>query len=528
MRQSQIPVPFAFHRDRGSPSKKRARMSIVSGASTEGAAKGLRDITNRSHLSFGDQGAVELVKSRQRKVLRDIAHFQRSIQEIEREIARVADVLLPAVTRETETTAGGVETMQDGLVQLRGSLAEAIARGEDFARNSAMEANNMQLQFAVRVQTLENELEERVFQERSKKVAELRAVEAMQPSEEVLSEMRELNRQLVDVTQRHTQLSTENKALVQSYEKDEALPTYEQFTAQKQSTLDDLMERQAKLLQEHESVHTTFEEASAQRTQLQAQLDEFQSKIGTCTAKIAQEEARRAELSSRLATVTAEHDTVNAATQQIMQQHHAIQSLDKIQSGKLQREQRLRTKLSFSINSINHTVPLVSFTPSSNVTDTSSMHPCHSVTPGLIHFQRHPLIRSLQELVQYEVLPVCELFAEKQERKMNVVYIASENKDTAAFKTALCAGLGVPSTQSQENTFKVETMPLEVVFTAVDSPDEIEQMQTALSTQDTHLYHMLTAEPTLLVCNHEHNCQGIHRVVKRARTLAVKTPPCSK
>lgn len=528
MRQSQIPVPFAFHRDRGSPSKKRARMSIVSSASTEGAAKGLRDITNRSHLSFGDQGAVELVKSRQRKVLRDIGHFQRSIQEIEREIARVADVLLPAVVKETETTAGGVETMQDGLVQLRGSLAEAIARGEDFARNSAMEANNMQLQFAVRVQTLENELEERVFQERSKKVAELRAVEAMQPSEEVQSEMRELNKQLVEVTQRHTQLSTENKAIVQSYEKDETVPAYEKFTAQKQSTLDDLMERQGKLLQEHQTIHTTFEEASAQRAQLQAQLDEFQTKINECTAKITQEEARRAELSSRLATVTAEHDTVNAATHQITQQHRAIQSLDKIQSGKLQREQRLRTKLSFSINSINHTVPVVSFTPSSNVTDTSSMHPCHSVTPGLIHFQRHPLIRSLQELVQYEVLPVCELFAEKQERKMNVVYIASENKDTAAFKTALCAGLGVPSTQLQENTFKVDAMPLEITFTAMDSPDEIEQMQTALSTQDTHLYRMLTAEPTLLVCNHEHNCQGIHRVVKRARTLAVKTPPCSK
>ena len=502
-------------------------MSMSSGNPTTS----LHDITNTSRLSFGDQSAVDLVKSRQRKVMRDIAHFKSSVQELEREIARVSDVLLPTVAKDTASTTDSLQTMQNGLVQLNGSLLEATSRTDDFIKNSALEANNMQLEFSVRVRLLENELEEKLFALKSKRVAELRIVESIQPSDEIQEEMRELSKQLVAVTKRQTELSNENKKIVEQYELDEVIPEYNEFINRKQSTLDDLMVMQSQLLEKHVSLNEEFQNTSTTRDQLQSQLAAFEEKINNCTDGISQIERKRDAQTCRLTEVTANYDIVHSSTQRIIDEHNSILAIDKEQSGKLQREQRLRAKLSFSIHYINHTIPIVAFTPTSNVTDTSGMHPCHSVTPGLIHFRKHPLIRSMMGLVQFEILPMCELYTEKQVHSLNIIYISSDTTQTTSFKTSLLEILSPSATITDSQSFKVETLPLDITIHAVDSLSAVENMETSLSKHDNPAadtqvdYHnLLTSQYSIIVCNHERNCQGIHRLTKLARTLAVKTP----
>lgn len=116
----------------------------------------LKDMTNRyehrSRMKFGDSTMIELVKNKQRKILKDINHLKNGILEVEKEIARIREIEIPTTL---DSTRNSMIALEDEQLELQ-SIRTAIQAIDDeilaTSRQEEMHNTNMNLEHSIACQ----------------------------------------------------------------------------------------------------------------------------------------------------------------------------------------------------------------------------------------------------------------------------------------------------------------------------------------------------------------------------------------
>lgn len=425
MNNSRIPTPFTIHTDdnKNLSPRKRYKMSSI----TSSHKNLLSDITNSSKLSFGDSNAVELVKNRQRKIFKDIAHFKNAIHEIEKEIQHLNDKLIPDIIKLSNEKHKDMGTMSNTIFQCRNDIDETCLSIDTLQRNNELENNNLQLAHSIKMTTVENDLEQIKFNCIKENESQLIEVENMKPDENIIEEMNTLQEQLVEVTKELNELESENKKICEEYDKSGPVVTeYEQFKSEKTQEMNDLLKEQKLLESRHTGIQQEWENGNLQIETLTKELNELLERMTHEESSI-KETIELNETNTRtLRQYTLQYQSVTNTFNEITSQHDNYSKKDKLQSGKLLTEQKLRKKLSVSIAQINQKIPIVKYT------DTCPSTNEHPLASDIINFNNNPLIKDLTQLIEYEIQPLYEIYDNKYKDTITIVHISS--KETSFLK----------------------------------------------------------------------------------------------
>ncbi|KAG0671677.1 hypothetical protein C6P45_005283 [Maudiozyma exigua] len=381
----------------------------------------LSDITNNSKLSFGDSNAVELVKNRQRKIFKDIAHFKNAINEIEKEIQHLNNKLIPDIIKLSNKKHADMDAMKGTILQCKNDIEETSMSIDTLQRNNELENNNLQLAHSIKMTTVENDLEQIKFNCIKENEAQLNEVENMKPDENMIEEMNILQEQLIEVTKELNEVESENKKICEEYDKSGPVVTeYEQFKINKTQEMNELLKEQELLQNKHSGIQEEWETGNLQVETLSKELDGILERIATEESQIKDTVELNETYTKTLRQYTLQYQSVTTTLDDITSQHDNYNKKDKLQTGKLLREQRLRKKLSVSIAQINQKIPIVKYTdmcPSTNG---------HPLTTDTINFNNNPLIKNITRLIEYEIQPLYEIYDNKHRDSITIMHVSSE------------------------------------------------------------------------------------------------------
>ncbi|SMN18376.1 similar to Saccharomyces cerevisiae YPL253C VIK1 Protein that forms a complex with Kar3p at the spindle pole body [Maudiozyma saulgeensis] len=458
---TRIPAPFSFHTESGnSPtrSKKRYKMSTTTTTTSHinGHGSLLNDITNRTpsaigglKMSFGDQSAVELVKSRQRKIFKDIAHFKNAIIEIEKEIDNLNKVLIPDVIKLDNQRRNDIVLVNDEILQLNNEVNETKLSLESLYRNDELENNNLQLAHSIKVTTFENELEDQKYKYIVEREKDLFETENMKPNEQWEIEMIALKEQFEQVTRELNDITESNNQICKEYEKSgPVVIEFENFKQKKTQEMNDLLIQHQSLKDKHIELEKDVNENELKRNNLSQELNQMNQQIIDCEKSIEITTNLNLKHSKELTAKEKEYQILSKELQQITDKFKISSDKDLLQSGKLIREQKLRKKLSLSIAQINHKIPIVTFT---DVASSSHEHPLSNTT---INFKNNPLITNISDLIQYEIQPLYDFYEPKYRNSLTIFYVSesSTTKFVPKFIDFLQGNYSISATKMETDT----------------------------------------------------------------------------
>lgn len=447
-------------------------------STTKGSTDLLHDITNHhipsaiggSKMSFGDQSAVELVKSRQRKIFKDIAHFKKAIQEIEKEIENLNTLLIPQIIQIGNQRCQESVVATDQILQLNNEVNESKLSLETLYRNNELENNNLQLSHSVKVTTFENELEEHKYKYIAQREKELYQAENMKPNEQWQNEMVALKEQYEQVTKELNDITNSNKQICKEYERTgPVVVDFEDFKIKKTQEMNDLLNQHQCLNKKHIELKEEVSQNKQKKNDLAQELNQITQKIEDCENLIQDTTHLNLKHSKDFIIKEKEYEILSRELQQVTENFQIYSNKDLLQSGKLLREQKLRKKLSLSIAQINHKIPIVTFTdvPSSHSSDE---HPLSNTT---INFNNNPLITNISDLIRYEIQPLYDFYELKYRDSLTVFYISDSSTNFVSnFIDFLQDGYSISAT-IMENVTTNQFSPINIEDIIVNPKTEL-------------------------------------------------------
>ncbi|CCK72024.1 Cik1p KNAG_0I02380 [Huiozyma naganishii CBS 8797] len=238
--------------DKSRPVRMRSRIPRVPCARRPMLARdGSRHTGGSGGLSFGDEESVARVKSRQRRVMLDLARVQQCIASVEQQLAQLRDVEWPAVLVECDDTAERSASLQRDVTRLDEEIAAVVAEETQVRTLAEQRVEQCQWQHSVEVQELANSLEAAFLQERVDQEQELQRRVAewdtVDPPRD-LQHLRELHETLRG---EHNELASANVSQCRLFESESLAPQWTALQEGKTQELNELIkEKQQKNLAE--------------------------------------------------------------------------------------------------------------------------------------------------------------------------------------------------------------------------------------------------------------------------------------
>lgn len=516
----------------------------------------LHDVTNsidyhprnsmiRAKLSFGNQSAVELVKSRQRKIFKDISHFKNAIDEIDKEIINLDNELIPNISNERLTKNIDFLNLNNEILSLENDIKEIKSNFETLLKNDELENNNLQLSYSVKITNFENELDEKKYICKIDNEKKLLEIDNMKPDDDFQNEMIELNKQLVDVTQKLNSLTEENQKNCNDFEKFDVAKEFNDFKESKLNSLRLLKDEQTTLLSKRDSLQKNMEESNQNKNNLHNELNAMNSKIDEYEKLIDSTNLKNIELKKKLKEKATIYKKLQLEQDHVEKNYNNIDGKCQVQCDKLLKEQKLRKKLSFAINEIKNTIPIISYTTQSQNEHIVDFY------QHVINLSQHPLIKDVLGLLTHEFEPLYDLYQRKGFQKINLFYISLDKTENENFLTTFVKFLNDKSKynisiqlsgsvdfkpleeydekelQEEENVieFKLETKKKStfaiINFVRIDSEIKLDKLNKA--TKDNSLYYdLMERNISLFICNHLNHCQEIHKLIQAINNGHVK------
>lgn len=300
---------------------------------------------------FGDASVIEEVKKRERKIMKDIAHFRNAIMEIEKETAQIRDRQLPDIQYEISkrmTMCGGVKKE---ISQLESQLDMKDREIDLCRKNGELDMCNLQLRYSVEIQELENTLKQKLDDEALKWEREIMELENMKPDEQVAEEIRHLKGELQEVEKRWRTMQEENQRKCKEYEHD-LQRELEDFKRLKMKPMEDLIEEQKQL---KEKLNLLFEERNRLSDEADGnrkQSESIEAEIIQVQRKIDEIKVRNKPLQEELAITINHFEKTRDETERVQEKAHAKEVFYQEKFDKMEQEQLRRRKLENTIDEL--------------------------------------------------------------------------------------------------------------------------------------------------------------------------------
>ncbi|QLG70746.1 hypothetical protein HG535_0A06880 [Zygotorulaspora mrakii] len=208
------------------------------------------DVTQSARLMnkyvFGDAAAIEEVKKRERKILKDILHFKNAISEIEKETSQIRETQLPDLQYSMSkrfTICNEIRkeiTKLDSQIQLKDREVDLQRKNEEMAKS------NLAKKFSIEVQELENQLKKILDDENAQWNSKILELENLKPDKEIAYEIKQLKEELSKVTEELNTLRLRNEEKYCKYD-EELNEKFKNFQGSKKIAMDSLTDEQKQL-----------------------------------------------------------------------------------------------------------------------------------------------------------------------------------------------------------------------------------------------------------------------------------------
>ncbi|AET37881.1 Cik1p Ecym_2129 [Eremothecium cymbalariae DBVPG len=272
---------------------------------------------------YGDPRVIEEVKRRERKVLKDIHHFKKSIEEIEQDMKTMQGETIPGLRYELGKKATLYKDLRVETTHMTTRLDMLNNKCEVIRANNELALNNLTLQQQLEVQNLEAELDQKINAVREEWELKLLSLEKFKPDEALVKEIEHLKIERNQLQKKWNEIHSMNEEKRKNHEKklEKAL---QEFKDKKSMFLGQLMTKQSVLLKEKQEwelqvkeMHNTLEEQKQEKEKLRQE-------IQTLEFELKSHELSIQPLSTKLHKLEEQLDLNRSETADVKQQ--AIQS----------------------------------------------------------------------------------------------------------------------------------------------------------------------------------------------------------
>ncbi|SCU83133.1 LAMI_0C02124g1_1 [Lachancea mirantina] len=300
---------------------------------------------------YGDPSVIEEVKKRERKAIKDIQHFRRSIAAIESETKLIIQQELPAIAYAISKRTVLQQELRKELLQLTTKLDVKTGECELMRKEAEMGTENLRLQLSVKLQEEQNIVNKKLHAEKLSWETKVRACENAKPDPEILSEIEQLNREK-DVQDRTLdELKCHNEKRCTEFTR-QLSQEFEKFIQQKEEPLQEIHQTHASLSNRAFQLRSKMEDMDKAIKERNLEEKQICDHINSIREKLQEQEARNRQLRQKLTESQKEHDLVSSATDEVQKRAQLSEAHYNIQFDKMESEQTRRRKLEYLIDNM--------------------------------------------------------------------------------------------------------------------------------------------------------------------------------
>ncbi|CCE64410.1 hypothetical protein TPHA_0H02060 [Tetrapisispora phaffii CBS 4417] len=343
----------------------------------------LYDMQNRRLMNkyiYGDAHAVEEVKKRERKIIKDMNHLINAIAEIDKETSSVMSSDLPEIRYQISKKKNGCAELEKEIMNLNSMLDLKQGDLDLFKRNEELEIKNLHLKYEVELQELENELQEELNQEKFKWEKQKQELENMKPSEEIAQEIEILKGELESAKIELNNIINQNEIQLNDY-KAELQNKFEEFKKEKKAPLDKLISNKEQLKENIEKYETEIINITKEQDLLKKSQEDLREKIENYSQKLKNSENEMVPLNEKLMAVSKEFEILKSENDKLKELAFKEEQLYKEKYEQVEEEQLRRKKLENSIDELKGTIRCVAYYSTTELQDAYSIDiPSHTIT----------------------------------------------------------------------------------------------------------------------------------------------------
>lgn len=253
----------------------------------------LKDVTNTSYqrnskkLTFGDETSIELVKTRQRKILGDINRLNQAIYEINKSISILKDDEMITLRQDTQYLNNEILSMNSELEETETEIQRMENDILSLQQREKMWIENATLRYKIECQDKFNQLDMKFNDERSQLETQMNeTLDTFIPPAHVTESIRDYANKLDQCKNEWTSLKSSNDEQLTKIETETLKPDLKHFQETKTSKLHELKQSNEAL---QSQLHTVKSLQSTYHTGLEAvasEIDESQVEVQSLEAEI--------------------------------------------------------------------------------------------------------------------------------------------------------------------------------------------------------------------------------------------------
>lgn len=417
---------------------------------------------------FGDASVIEEVKKRERKIMKDIAHFRNAIAEIEKETIQIREQQLPDMQYEISKRLTMCNEVKKETSQLTTQLDMKDRENDLCRKNEELDMANMQLKHSVEVQEVENQLKQVLDDEKLKWDKKIMELENLKPDEKVAQEIHQLRDELKQVNEQWEALQRENQDKCTEYEA-KFKEDLEEFKRFKQEPMDNLEKEQGKLLDRHKKLQVECDQLVNQIDSDKKEFSSIELKIMDIQQKITDTMIVNQPLEDELVVSQSHYEKAKQETEAIQEIAHAKESYYKGKFDKMEEEQLRRRKLENTIEELKGGIRTFAYITKKGQDDNLGVNYSERTLTDLQNgqiFQFSRIIPSELETENDLLYQDCEMYHEMcLKNRLNYNLISVSQKPWDALRIALLEFIYTKC----HDQFRIY---LQYVFLSEDSPSQ--------------------------------------------------------
>lgn len=300
---------------------------------------------------YGDPNVIEEVKKRERKIMKDINHFRKSISEIEGEALLINDRVLPELKYNISKKSTFVSELRKELIQLITELDSKSSECDLHRKNGELCIGNLQLRHSVEAQKVKNELDIVMTNKRAEWEKKLLEIENYKPSVHMIEEIDALKIQRLEKQTELDRLQAKNREKCKEYE-ETLSKQFAEFVSEKEKPLIELRSKRDQLAAKRERLYETVRLLKDDVNECVNTKEITKRKIEEIRSEIELLKEENAPLEQSLSQLTTEYQLAESKTDEFRALAHTAEARYNLEFDKMEEEQVRRRKLENSIDEL--------------------------------------------------------------------------------------------------------------------------------------------------------------------------------
>ncbi|CCF60300.1 hypothetical protein KAFR_0J02360 [Kazachstania africana CBS 2517] len=356
----------------------------------------LKDVTNKfnnnNSIRYSDKSSIELAKSKERKILRDINHFKNSILEIEKDITLYRDSKIPNLSELLLDQDTNLNELQEDLSHLENDINFTALEIEKLIKNHEFNNINLQLLHSIEISSFENQLMDGVYTKKRDMENQLIEIDELKPDASLQCEMNEFQDSVKQLSKDIQSINNSNSVKCNEFEQTELVANFESFKSEKSKRLDRLLSEQRVLCDQLDQLRDENLVKTNLISELQSKMFDLTKNSETLTLTIEElDNLIIPKLQNEFNAKQIKFDKEKSQKNQIDMEAQSTKIEINKQRSKLYCEKSTTRNLQFQINELTNNITLIGIT---NAIEDKRFHIVVDPQTNLIDEEILPFIKS--------------------------------------------------------------------------------------------------------------------------------------